>query len=178
MVVYFANNNSELWILQCNFCCSYYSTKAVFLALGITVVVTVAVTVFCFQTKVGYTYNLYTISMTLCHCVNVGYHAFLFFYRWISLNVQVFFCVLGIVVFVTGIITTIVLSFKYVSMTLHLVFTQKLLFDHLRDFFTVSDPMASHALCSNRGHCIHSGMCTHCITFNSPFLGILQLCMG
>lgn len=72
------------------FLCSYYSTKAVFLALGITVVVTVAVTVFCFQTKVGYTYHLYTISMTLRHCVNVFYHAFLFFYRWISLNVQGF----------------------------------------------------------------------------------------
>lgn len=72
------------------FVCSYYSTKAVFLAMGITVLVSVAVTVFCFQTKVGYTYNLYTISMTLRHCVNVCYHAFLFFYRWISLNVQVF----------------------------------------------------------------------------------------
>lgn len=87
-----------------------------------------------------------------------------------------FFCVLGIVVFVTGIITAIVLSFKYVSMTLHLVFAQKLSFDRLPDVFTFSDPMASHAVCSNRGHCIHSGMCTHCITFNSPFLGILQLC--
>lgn len=32
---------------------SYYNTKAVFLALGITAVVCIAVTVFCFQTKVG-----------------------------------------------------------------------------------------------------------------------------
>lgn len=32
--------------------CSYYETKAVFLAMGITVVVCVSVTIFCFQTKV------------------------------------------------------------------------------------------------------------------------------
>lgn len=32
--------------------CSYYDTKAVFLAMGITALVCVAVTVFCFQTKV------------------------------------------------------------------------------------------------------------------------------
>uniref|UniRef100_A0A672LYA9 Protein lifeguard 3-like n=1 Tax=Sinocyclocheilus grahami TaxID=75366 RepID=A0A672LYA9_SINGR len=75
---------------------------AVFLALGITVLVSVAVTVFCFQTKVDFT------------------------------KCSGFFCVLGIVVFVTGIITAIVLSFKYVSMTLHLVFAQKLSFDHLQ----------------------------------------------
>lgn len=31
---------------------SYYETKAVFLAMGITAVVCIAVTVFCFQTKV------------------------------------------------------------------------------------------------------------------------------
>lgn len=31
---------------------SYYNTKSVFLALGITVIVCIAVTVFCFQTKV------------------------------------------------------------------------------------------------------------------------------
>ncbi|XP_076018318.1 transmembrane BAX inhibitor motif containing 1a [Genypterus blacodes] len=63
---------------------SYYDTKAVFLALGITAVVCIAVTVFCFQTKV---------DLTKCHGL---------------------FCILGIVIFVTGIITTIVLSFKYI----------------------------------------------------------------
>uniref|UniRef100_A0A096M7U2 Transmembrane BAX inhibitor motif containing 1a n=1 Tax=Poecilia formosa TaxID=48698 RepID=A0A096M7U2_POEFO len=62
---------------------SYYNTKAVFLALGITAVVCIAVTVFCFQTKVDFT------------------------------KCQGLFCVLGIVMFVTGIITAIVLSFKY-----------------------------------------------------------------
>lgn len=31
---------------------SYYETKAVFLAMGITAVVCIAVTIFCFQTKV------------------------------------------------------------------------------------------------------------------------------
>ncbi|XP_057713318.1 protein lifeguard 3-like [Corythoichthys intestinalis] len=63
---------------------SYYDTSAVFLALSITVVVCIAVTVFCFQTKVDFT------------------------------KCRGFFCVLGIVVFVTGIITVIVLSFKYI----------------------------------------------------------------
>uniref|UniRef100_A0A673K5Z7 Transmembrane BAX inhibitor motif containing 1a n=1 Tax=Sinocyclocheilus rhinocerous TaxID=307959 RepID=A0A673K5Z7_9TELE len=75
-------------------CCqgpSYYSTKAVFLALGITVLVSVAVTVFCFQTKVDFT------------------------------KCSGFFCVLGIVVFVTGIITAIVLSFKYIPW-LHMLY--------------------------------------------------------
>lgn len=70
---------------------SYYSTKAVFLALGITVLVCVAVTVFCFQTKVDFT-----------KCAG-------------------FFAVLGIVVFVTGIITAIVLSFKYMPW-LHMLY--------------------------------------------------------
>lgn len=32
--------------------CSYYDTKAVLLAMGITAVVCIAVTIFCFQTKV------------------------------------------------------------------------------------------------------------------------------
>uniref|UniRef100_A0A665U0R4 Transmembrane BAX inhibitor motif containing 1a n=1 Tax=Echeneis naucrates TaxID=173247 RepID=A0A665U0R4_ECHNA len=70
---------------------SYYDTKAVFLALGITAVVCIAVTVFCFQTKVDFT------------------------------KCQGLFCVLGIVVFVTGIITTIVLSFKYI-LWLHMLY--------------------------------------------------------
>uniref|UniRef100_A0A3P8SXN2 Transmembrane BAX inhibitor motif containing 1 n=1 Tax=Amphiprion percula TaxID=161767 RepID=A0A3P8SXN2_AMPPE len=34
---------------------SYYETKAVFLAMGITALVCVAVTIFCFQTKVDFT---------------------------------------------------------------------------------------------------------------------------
>lgn len=63
---------------------SFYDTKAVFLALGITAVVCITVTVFCFQTKVDFT------------------------------KCRGLFCVLGIVIFVTGIITTIVLSFKYI----------------------------------------------------------------
>ncbi|XP_061090372.1 transmembrane BAX inhibitor motif containing 1a isoform X1 [Conger conger] len=70
---------------------SYYETKAVFLALGITVVVCVIVTVFCFQTKVDFT-----------SCGGL-------------------FSILGIVVFVTGIITAIVLSFKYIPW-LHMVY--------------------------------------------------------
>ncbi|XP_019966900.1 protein lifeguard 3 [Paralichthys olivaceus] len=70
---------------------SSYDTKAVFLALGITAVVCIAVTVFCFQTKVDFT------------------------------KCQGLFCVLGIVVFVTGIITTIVLSFKYIPW-LHMLY--------------------------------------------------------
>ncbi|CAG5897098.1 unnamed protein product [Menidia menidia] len=70
---------------------SHYATKAVFLALGITAVVCVAVTVFCFQTKVDFT------------------------------KCQGLFCVLGIVMFVTGIITAIVLSFKYM-LWLHMLY--------------------------------------------------------
>lgn len=70
---------------------SYYNTKAVILALGITVIVCFAVTVFCFQTKVDFT-----------KCTGL-------------------FCVLGIVVLVTGIITAIVLSFKYVPW-LHMLY--------------------------------------------------------
>ncbi|XP_060774635.1 transmembrane BAX inhibitor motif containing 1a [Neoarius graeffei] len=70
---------------------SYYDTKSVFLALGITVVVCIAVTVFCFQTKVDFT-----------KCGGL-------------------FCVLGLVVFVTGIITAIVLSFKYIPW-LHMLY--------------------------------------------------------
>ncbi|MBN3315821.1 LFG3 protein, partial [Atractosteus spatula] len=70
---------------------SYYDTKAVFLALGITAIVCIIVTVFCFQTKVDFT-----------SCGGL-------------------FCVLGIVVFVTGIITTIVLSFKYIPW-LHMLY--------------------------------------------------------
>ncbi|XP_028986890.1 protein lifeguard 3-like [Betta splendens] len=70
---------------------SFYDTKAVFLALGVTGVVCVAVTVFCFQTKVDFT------------------------------KCQGLFCVLGIVIFVLGIITAIVLSFKYIPW-LHMLY--------------------------------------------------------
>ncbi|XP_064419955.1 transmembrane BAX inhibitor motif containing 1a [Latimeria chalumnae] len=70
---------------------SFYDTKSVFLCLGITVLVCIAVTVFCFQTKVDFT-----------SCGGL-------------------FCVLGIVLFITGIITTIVLSFKYIPW-LHMLY--------------------------------------------------------
>ncbi|XP_022542408.2 protein lifeguard 3 isoform X1 [Astyanax mexicanus] len=70
---------------------SYFDTKAVFLALGITAVVCIAVTIFSFQTKVDFT-----------SCTGL-------------------LCVLGVVVLVTGIITTIVLSFQYVSW-LHMLY--------------------------------------------------------
>ncbi|XP_072473863.1 protein lifeguard 3 [Notamacropus eugenii] len=63
---------------------SMHSTKAVLLAMIITAIVTIAVTIFCFQTKVDFT-----------SCAGL-------------------FCVLGIVLTVTGIITAIVLAFKYV----------------------------------------------------------------
>ncbi|GAA6074926.1 protein lifeguard 3, partial [Tachysurus ichikawai] len=62
---------------------SYYNTKTVFLAVGITALVCVAVTVFSFQTKVDFT-----------SCTG-------------------FFCVISIVLLITGIITAIVLSFQY-----------------------------------------------------------------
>ncbi|XP_006036519.1 protein lifeguard 3 [Alligator sinensis] len=64
---------------------SWYGTKAVFIAMIITAIVAIVVTVFCFQTKVDFT-----------SCTGL-------------------FCVLGIVITVTGIVTAIVLSFKYVS---------------------------------------------------------------
>ncbi|XP_062862503.1 protein lifeguard 3 [Trichomycterus rosablanca] len=70
---------------------SYYSTKAVFLALLITAIVCVVVTIFCFQTKVDFT-----------SCTGL-------------------FCVLAIVVLITGIITAIVLSFQYVPW-LHMLY--------------------------------------------------------
>ncbi|KAJ3595162.1 hypothetical protein NHX12_004466 [Muraenolepis orangiensis] len=70
---------------------SHYDTKSVFMALGITAVVCIVVTVFCFQTKVDFT------------------------------KCQGLFCVLGIVMLVTGIITTVVLSFKYMPW-LHMLY--------------------------------------------------------
>ncbi|KAK9969557.1 hypothetical protein ABG768_027718 [Culter alburnus] len=70
---------------------SYFDTKAVFLALGITAIVCVIVTVFCFQTKVDFT-----------SCTGL-------------------LCALCVVVLVTGIITSIVLSFQYVPW-LHMLY--------------------------------------------------------
>ncbi|XP_034042273.1 protein lifeguard 3-like [Thalassophryne amazonica] len=63
---------------------SYYETKAVFLAMGITAVVCVAVTIFCFQTKVDFT-----------SCGGV-------------------LCIFSVVLVIIGIVTAIVLSFQYV----------------------------------------------------------------
>lgn len=64
---------------------SFYNTKAVIIAMIITAVVSISVTIFCFQTKVDFT-----------SCTGL-------------------FCVLGIVMMVTGIVSAIVLAFKYVS---------------------------------------------------------------
>ncbi|XP_060731579.1 protein lifeguard 3 [Tachysurus vachellii] len=71
---------------------SYYDTKTVFLAMGITALVCVAVTVFSFQTKVDFT-----------SCTGL-------------------FCVLSIVLLITGIITAIVLSFQYIRW-LHMLYS-------------------------------------------------------
>ncbi|KAJ8778968.1 hypothetical protein J1605_013202 [Eschrichtius robustus] len=70
---------------------SVYDTKAVIIAMIITAVVSISVTIFCFQTKVDFT-----------SCTGL-------------------FCVLGIVMMVTGIVTAIVLSFKYIYW-LHMVY--------------------------------------------------------
>ncbi|XP_068805022.1 protein lifeguard 3 [Struthio camelus] len=70
---------------------SMYRTNAVLIAMLITAIVAIIVTVFCFQTKVDFT-----------SCPGL-------------------FCVLGIVVMVTGIVTAIVLSFKYVPW-LHMLY--------------------------------------------------------
>ncbi|KAM6459713.1 protein lifeguard 3-like isoform 1-T2 [Liasis olivaceus] len=70
---------------------SIYSTKAVVIAMAITAIVSIIVTIFCFQTKVDFT-----------SCTG-------------------FFCVLSIVVMVTGIITAIVLAFQYIKW-LHMLY--------------------------------------------------------
>lgn len=70
---------------------SMYETKAVIIAMIITAVVSISVTIFCFQTKVDFT-----------SCTGL-------------------FCVLGIVLMVTGIVTSIVLIFKYIYW-LHMVY--------------------------------------------------------
>ncbi|XP_019737974.1 protein lifeguard 3 isoform X2 [Hippocampus comes] len=63
---------------------SYYETKAVFLAMGITALVCVTVTVFCFQTKVDFT------------------------------SCGGFLCIAAILLVIIGTVTAIVLSFHYV----------------------------------------------------------------
>ncbi|KAF6723359.1 Protein lifeguard 3 [Oryzias melastigma] len=65
---------------------SYYETKAVFIAMGITAVVCVAVTVFCFQTKV---------DLTSCSGL---------------------LCISGVLLMIIGIVTAVVLSFQYVRL--------------------------------------------------------------
>uniref|UniRef100_A0A669PVA5 Transmembrane BAX inhibitor motif containing 1 n=1 Tax=Phasianus colchicus TaxID=9054 RepID=A0A669PVA5_PHACC len=70
---------------------SMYRTNAVLIAMLITAIVAIIVTIFCFQTKVDFT-----------SCPGL-------------------FCVLGIVVMVTGLVTVIVLSFKYVPW-LHMLY--------------------------------------------------------
>ncbi|XP_040005039.1 protein lifeguard 3-like [Xiphias gladius] len=63
---------------------SYYETKAVFLAMGITALVCIAVTIFCFQTKVDFT-----------SCGGL-------------------LCIAAVLLMIIGIVTAIVLSFQYV----------------------------------------------------------------
>ncbi|XP_044074099.1 protein lifeguard 3 isoform X1 [Siniperca chuatsi] len=63
---------------------SYYETKAVFLAMGITAVVCIAVTIFCFQTKVDFT-----------SCGGL-------------------LCIAAVLLMIIGIVTAVVLSFHYV----------------------------------------------------------------
>uniref|UniRef100_A0A3Q3MKG7 Protein lifeguard 3-like n=1 Tax=Mastacembelus armatus TaxID=205130 RepID=A0A3Q3MKG7_9TELE len=65
-------------------CVFYYETKAVFLAMGITALVCVAVTIFCFQTKVDFT------------------------------SCGGFLCIAAILLMIIGVVTAIVLSFQYV----------------------------------------------------------------
>uniref|UniRef100_A0A9J8B2S2 Transmembrane BAX inhibitor motif containing 1b n=1 Tax=Cyprinus carpio carpio TaxID=630221 RepID=A0A9J8B2S2_CYPCA len=76
---------------------SYFDTKAVFLALGITAIVCIIVTIFCFQTKVDFT-----------SCTGL-------------------LCALCVVLLVIGIITSIVLSFQYVSEATFLAYHTQLL---------------------------------------------------
>ncbi|CAI5656532.1 protein lifeguard 3 isoform X1 [Oreochromis niloticus] len=63
---------------------SYYGTKAVFIAMGVTALVCIAVTVFCFQTKVDFT-----------SCGGL-------------------LCIAAVLLMIIGIVTAIVLSFQYV----------------------------------------------------------------
>uniref|UniRef100_A0A8C8VFZ0 Transmembrane BAX inhibitor motif containing 1 n=1 Tax=Pelusios castaneus TaxID=367368 RepID=A0A8C8VFZ0_9SAUR len=70
---------------------STYNTKAVLIAMVITAIVAVIVTLFCFQTKVDFT-----------SCSGL-------------------FCVLGIVLFLTSVVTAAVLYYKYIQWV-HMVF--------------------------------------------------------
>ncbi|KAK5861346.1 hypothetical protein PBY51_022752 [Eleginops maclovinus] len=70
---------------------SYYETKAVFLAMGITAIVCIAVTIFCFQTKVDFT-----------SCGGL-------------------LCIASLLLMIIGIVTGVVLSFKYVPW-LHMLY--------------------------------------------------------
>ncbi|XP_029981248.1 protein lifeguard 3-like [Sphaeramia orbicularis] len=70
---------------------SYYETKAVFVAMGVTAVICVAVTLFCFQTKVDFT-----------SCGGL-------------------LCIVSVLLVVLGIVTAVVLSFKYVPW-LHMLY--------------------------------------------------------
>ncbi|XP_041857472.1 protein lifeguard 3-like [Melanotaenia boesemani] len=70
---------------------SYYETKAVCLAMGITAIVCIAVTIFCFQTKVDFT------------------------------SCGGFLCIAAVLLMIIGIVTAIVLSFKYVPW-LHMLY--------------------------------------------------------
>ncbi|XP_047227385.1 protein lifeguard 3-like [Girardinichthys multiradiatus] len=70
---------------------SYYQTKAVIIAMGITAIVCIAVTVFCFQTKVDFT-----------SCGSL-------------------LCIAAVLLMIIGIVSAIVLSFKYVPW-LHMLY--------------------------------------------------------
>ncbi|XP_028249345.1 protein lifeguard 3-like [Parambassis ranga] len=76
---------------MCGTMSSYYETKAVFIAMGITALVCIAVTVFCFQTKVDFT-----------SCGGL-------------------LCIAAVLLTITGIVTAVVLSFKYVPW-LHMLY--------------------------------------------------------
>ncbi|KAM3607398.1 uncharacterized protein V6R79_007158 [Siganus canaliculatus] len=69
---------------MCGTISSYYETKAVFLAMGITAIVCIAVTIFCFQTKVDFT------------------------------SCGGFLCIAAVLLMIVGIVTAVVLSVQYV----------------------------------------------------------------
>uniref|UniRef100_A0A3Q4N3U0 Transmembrane BAX inhibitor motif containing 1b n=1 Tax=Neolamprologus brichardi TaxID=32507 RepID=A0A3Q4N3U0_NEOBR len=103
-VVYFVHI-LILMVYMCLFFCfvliatcvlySYYGTKAVFIAMGVTALVCIAVTVFCFQTKVDFT-----------SCGGL-------------------LCIAAVLLMIIGIVTAIVLSFQYVSLlwSSHLIYS-------------------------------------------------------
>lgn len=92
-----------------------------------------------------------------------------------------FFCILGIVVFVTGIITAIVLSFKYVSMTLHLVIYTKIVIRSFNCCFLCSFFQVPwlHMLYAGIGAIAFTLVCLiKQIEFSFTFFGRLWFCMG